>query len=208
MTLWGLTRLVESDKKYKVCCSSTSRVEALKNIKKCKPDVVVMEIDLGEDNARNLIPEILTGSNAKVLVLTGVRDIEQHDMAVMLGARGVVSKEEEPELLLKAIEKIHHGDLWINRNATTRILMNIARASAPKELSPIELKLKLLTVKEKKVLQAVLGASERKLRAIADDLAISEYTLRNHLAAIYQKLGVGSRLELYVICNDVDTTQI
>jgi two-component system, NarL family, nitrate/nitrite response regulator NarL len=108
---------------------------------------------------------------------------------------------EAPETLLKAIEKIHEGELWVNRNATSRILMQIAAANAPKEISIQEKRLSSLTVKEQKVVHAIHGSSEKTLKQVADKLHISEHTLRNHLASIYEKLEVRNRLELYVFCN-------
>ena len=89
----------------------------------------------------------------------------------------------------------------MNRNATARILLEIAKAHAPKKAVPEEKKLASLTKKETRVLQTVVASSDKQLKVVADDLCISQHTLRNHLAAIYEKLGVTSRLELYVFCN-------
>ena len=58
-----------------------------------------------------------------------------------------------------------------------------------------------LTEKEYKVVATVARNSEMPLKDIADQLHISEHTLRNHLASIYEKLGVRNRLELYVFCS-------
>lgn len=125
---------------------------------------------------------------------------------VVRGARGIINKTEPTDILLKAIEKIHLGELWLNRNATSRILMQIAQANAPVELSNEQKKLNTLTVKEEKVTRAIQMYPEKTLREIADKLHISEHTLRNHLASTYDKLGVRNRLELYVFCGKYQKT--
>ena len=79
--------------------------------------------------------------------------------------------------------------------------MQIAAANAPKEVSIQEKRLSTLTAKEQKVVHAIHGSSEKTLKQVADKLHISEHTLRNHLASVYEKLEVRNRLELYVFCN-------
>jgi DNA-binding NarL/FixJ family response regulator len=117
---------------------------------------------------------------------------------VITGARGVVSKNVAPQTLFNAIERIHQGELWLNRDATARILLGVAKAHAPKGSTAEDKLLASLTKKEEKVLQAVATSSGKQLKIIADELCISQHTLRNHLASIYEKLGVANRLELYV----------
>jgi DNA-binding NarL/FixJ family response regulator len=123
------------------------------------------------------------------------------------GARGVISKTEPTSNLLKAIEKIHEGELWLNRNATSRILLQISQANLPKELTSEQMKLASLTPKEDKVTRAIQLHSEKTLKQVADSLHISEHTLRNHLASIYDKLGVRNRMELYVFCGKFQKTE-
>jgi DNA-binding NarL/FixJ family response regulator len=67
-------------------------------------------------------------------------------------------------------------------------------------------KLAALTSKEDKVTRAIQMYSEKTLKQIAVDLHISEHTLRNHLASIYNKLGVRNRMELYVFCGKYQKT--
>ncbi len=200
IVLAGLKLLIESDARFKVSGLAINRDEALEQISQQVPDVIVLELDLGEDSGLFLIPVLQSRCKAKILVLTGNRDLGLHDQAVITGARGVVGKDELPKTLFSAIEKIYQNELWLNRNATSRILLEVARAHAPKETGPEEKKLATLTNKEEKVLQAVVASSDKQLKVVADDLCISQHTLRNHLAAIYDKLGVTSRLELYVFC--------
>lgn len=70
-----------------------------------------------------------------------------------------------------------------------------------RDISDQKTTLDALTEKEFSVVKAVAANSEITLKEIADKLHISEHTLRNHLASIYEKLGLRSRLELYIFCS-------
>jgi len=198
---WGVKTLINQDERFTVCGSATNTKDALLHTLKHVPDVIILEPDLCNEDGLDLISKLIEQSGAKIIVLTSLRDLGIHDLAVVRGARGVLTKMESPETLLKAIEKIHEGELWVNRNATSRILMQIAAANAPKEITIQEKRLASLTIKEQKVVHAIHGSSEKTLKQVADKLHISEHTLRNHLASIYEKLEVRNRLELYVFCN-------
>lgn len=201
ISIWGIQTLIDQDKRFTVCGYARSTKEALAKAAKYVPDVIILEPDLCNEDGLDLISKLIEHSHPKIIVLTALRDLGIHDLAVVRGARGVLTKMEAPETLLKAIEKIHEGELWVNRNATSRILMQIAAANAPKEASIQEKRLASLTAKEQKVVHAIHGSSEKTLKQVADKLHISEHTLRNHLASVYEKLEVRNRLELYVFCN-------
>jgi DNA-binding NarL/FixJ family response regulator len=204
IVLGALKLLLDAQERFVVCGTASNAAEALEQIERTEPgpDVIVLEIDLGRENGLDLIPRLMAKSKAKIVVLTGVKDLGLHDQAVILGARGVVKKDEATKTLFSAVEKIHLGEHWLNRSSTARILLEVARAHAPKESSVDEKKLATLTKKEEKVLQAVVASSGKQLKLVADEMHISGHTLRNHLAAIYDKLGVANRLELYVFCSD------
>jgi DNA-binding NarL/FixJ family response regulator len=85
-------------------------------------------------------------------------------------------------------------------------LLQIAQANSPQELSLEQKKLNTLTSKEEKVTRAIQLYSEKTLKGISENLHISEHTLRNHLASIYDKLAVRNRMELYVFCGKFQKT--
>jgi two-component system, NarL family, nitrate/nitrite response regulator NarL len=197
----GIASLIAADKRFTISGIATSSKEAFAAISSEPPDVIILEPDLCKENGLDLIAKLIEQSSAKIIVLTALRELGIHDLAVVRGARGVLTKMESPDTLLKAIEKIYEGELWVNRNATSRILMQIAAANAPKEVTIQEKRLASLTIKEQKVVHAIHDSSENTLKQVANKLHISEHTLRNHLASIYEKLEVRNRLELYVFCN-------
>ena len=207
IALWGIQQLVKLDDRYTINSTATNAADALKMAVESKPDVIILEPELDNEDGLALIPLLIEKSKAKIIIYTGSKNPKILDEAVVRGARGIINKTEPTDTLLKAIEKIHQGELWLNRNATSRILMQIAQANAPVELSPEQKKLNSLTVKEEKVTRAIQMYSEKTLKEIAERLHISEHTLRNHLASTYDKLGVRNRLELYVFCGKYQKTE-
>jgi DNA-binding NarL/FixJ family response regulator len=197
--LWGLERLIESGRPgTQVVGSATTCAEALSSLEDAAPDVILLDLDLGQENGLDAIPKLIAGSKAKILVLTGVRDVAVHDRAVLAGARGVVAKEARAETILAAIAKVHGGEVWLDRAATGRLLVEVSRRNASREASnPEQRRISQLTVREREIIAIAAGNAGATAKAIAEKLNISEHTLRNHLTSIYEKLGVANRLELY-----------
>ncbi len=111
-----------------------------------------------------------------------------------------IQRELSPESVVRAIETVHHGETWVNRKATTQILHQIEQASTPIDWTPEQKKLGSLSKKERQILDTIMTYTDLSRKEIADSIHISEHTLRNHLASIYEKLDVRNRLELYVFC--------
>ena len=200
--LWGLEKLIESEKpKMKVVGKATSCAEAFNLIGEAHPDVILLDIDLGGENGLEAIPELIAKSKARVLVLTGLRDPSVQDSAVLAGARGVVEKEDTAETILKAIEKVHQGELWLDRITAGRIFVELSRSSAPQAIGPERQKISNLTARERQIVSEIASEAGTPIKTIADRLHISEHTLRNHLTSIYEKLGVVNRFELYAYAN-------
>jgi DNA-binding NarL/FixJ family response regulator len=196
--LWGLERLIESGRPaMEVVGSATNCAEALKLIDETAPDLILLDIDLGGENGVREIPKLIARSRAKILVLTGLRDESIHDEAVLAGASGVVEKEASAETILTAIEKVHEGQIWLNRIATGRIFVEFSRESAAQAASPERAKIASLTDREREIVSVAASHAGANAKAIAEMLHISEHTLRNHLTSIYDKLDVANRLEMF-----------
>ncbi len=203
--LWALERLIESEKpRMEVVGKATSIVEALDLAGKSRPDVILVDLNLCAKNGVNAIPELIAKSKAKVLVLTGLHDPSIHDAAVLAGARGVLGKKDAPKNILKAIEKIHQDELWLDRAATGRIFVELARKGGSEKTDPKRQKISSLTARERQIISTIVGDPGAKANTIAEKLHISEHTLRNHLTSIYEKLKVTNRVELYVYANKHD----
>lgn len=196
--LWGLEKLIDSDQPaMQVVGTATSRAEARALLDKAQPDVILLDMDLGKESGLDVIPDLLANSRARVLILTGLRDQSVHDRAVLAGARGVVLKEAPAESILTAIRKVHAGEIWLDRESTGRIFVELSRRSAGEAADPDQRKISALTAREREIVAAIVTNVGATAHAVADKLHVSEHTLRNHLTSIYDKLGVANRLELF-----------
>ncbi len=195
IVLWGLQQLIDARAGMVVVGTAADCASAMQLAEKAQPDVVVLDSELLRGSTQ-AIPAFINGHHAKVLLFSGVQDQLLHETAVLQGACGVVLKEETPAVLLKAIAKVHEGQLWLDRSTTGRIFVELSRRK--RDPDPAQKKLNSLTEREHDVVRTLVtqpGADNKKL---ARNLHIGEHTLRNHLSRIYDKLGVPNRLELYV----------
>ena len=109
---------------------------------------------------------------------------------------GLILKHESSELLIKAIEKVHAGEAWVDHKLMATLLAEISqnqgnRCGPPDSEEP---RLAALTTREKEI--ALLLAEGLNPRQIGERLYISYHTVRNHTASIYQKLEVANRFDL------------
>ena len=197
--LWGLQRLIgDGHTGMRVAATATNAMEARARVAEAAPDVLLLDLDLGGECSLPLVTELLELGARRILMLTGSRDTALLDAAVRAGARGVVLKDAPAEQVLKAIEKVHGGELWLDNDTLVRLLVAAPAALPPLRRDPDQNKLDSLTARELGVVQALVAGNGAPNKAIAEHLFISEHTLRNHLVAIYRKLDVSSHLELYV----------
>jgi len=161
------------------------------------PDIILLDLDLGESNGLDLLPQLhIASPKAHVIVLTGVRDTDMHRRAIRLGAMGLVRKERAAEVLLKAIAKVHAGEVWADGLLLASVLTEMTRPWSHHPPNPEEIKIRALTPRERELI-GMIGQG-LKNQTIADRLCISEATVRHHLTSIYAKLNVGDRLELAI----------
>lgn len=197
--LWGLERLIESAQpRMELVGTANSCAEMLATVSAAKPDVILLDLDLNGENSADALPDLQRLSQGQVLILTGGRDPATQQAAIMKGARGVVSKDEGADVLLLAIERVHAGEVWINRMMMGKLLGAMS-ASPGKEANPDPdlAKIASLTERERAIVRAMVEKRGDKSQVIAETLHISEHTLRNHLTVIYDKLGARNRLDLF-----------
>jgi DNA-binding NarL/FixJ family response regulator len=190
----GLQLLLEKGSTIKVVGMASNLSDAVSTIAAEKPDVIMLDSDLGEEDGFSLLPSLLgTSGNARIIVLTSKKDPETHRLAVNLGAMGVVQKAADADILMKAIEKVHQGEVWIDRAVMGSVLIDFRTG---RDVNPEAIKISKLTTREKEIIRLVgLGL---KNKAIAEQLFISEITVAHHLSSIFSKLEVSNRLDLLI----------
>lgn len=191
---WGLREAINAQPgQMEVIASVAHPSEVMPWLARDKTYVALFDLD--GSNGIERIPSLLSGANVRVLTIASRNDIELQDRAVLAGACGAISKRESIEVLCKAILKVHGGEYWVDRAATERILMAVARERNTNQLE--QEKIARLTRKERQTIVAITLSSNASTLEVADRLNISEHTLRNHLTSIYAKLGVRNRMGLY-----------
>lgn len=206
LVCWGLERLVQSaHPRCDVVGTGSDLDGSLPAVQRLAPHVVVLAIDGIRTEA---LADACGRSMGKLLLVTSSTDCAWMDSAVMAGVRGIVRTGEPAHALLKAIEKVDDGELWIDRGATSRIFMEMARQKAADRGDPERSKIATLTLRERQTIAAVASDASAPGKVIADRLCISEHTLRNHLTSIYNKLGVCNRLDLYAFATRHSLNQL
>jgi two-component system, NarL family, nitrate/nitrite response regulator NarL len=194
--LWGLERLIGAETpRLRVVGTARTADEAVAKAAALVPDVIVLDLDLGGQDATEFLPTMLANGVSRALVLTAERRHVVLDAAVRAGARGVLGKEASAEVLLKAIDKIYAGELWLDRERMARVFSTLL---APQPADTLARRHASLTGRERAVIDAVVAYSDCLNKTIAQRLCMSDHTLRNHLTTVYHKLDVKTRLELYV----------
>ena len=197
--LWGLEKLISGEApRMQVVGTARNGAEALTALARETPDIVLLDLDLDGQSGLELLPALLSQSITRVLILTGERSQTVLDQAVQKGARGILRKDAPAEQVLKAIEKTHAGELWLDRGTLGRVFSGLLEPAKAQKLDPDLTRQAGLTARERVIIRMVVDGQGASNRELALRLCISEHTLRNHLTSIYHKLELGNRLELYV----------
>jgi two-component system nitrate/nitrite response regulator NarL len=193
----GLRMLLETQPGITVIGEASNCEEALNSIARERPDIVLLDLDLNTESGLDLLPLISSdGNNPRVLILTGVRDLDLLRDCVRLGARGLVQKDMAAEVLIKAIRRVYEGEVWFDRTMMSSVLNDLLNQRAEKESDPEAAKIASLTDREEQVVALVCEGLRNK--QIAERLFISDTTVRHHLTSIFSKLGLSDRLELVI----------
>lgn len=199
IVLWGLEKLIESVKpRMEVVGIATNISDAKQLVLEKNADILILNIYLDETDCVSHIPDFTNNGNTRVVIFTETRDKDMIDRAVLSGARGIVHRKESMQTVLRAIEKVYDGELWLDRITTGRILLQNSRIRRKVSSDTDSDKIAMLTRKECMILRAFSdGTGGEQNKQIAAKLCMSEHTLRNHLTSIFSKLGIKNRFSLF-----------
>lgn len=177
----GLTSLLEQEEGIELVGESETVEEAMQLIMRAEPDLVIVDIKLGDESGFELV-ENLRHLACRFMMLTSSASETDVRKAEESGADGYLLKEAMPEELLLAIKMIDRGRKYFDQG----LLEVLMRKEAD---DPIE----KLTPKEKEVLVSLgEGLSNG---AMAKKLMISEFTVKKHVSNIFQKLNLNDRTQ-------------
>lgn len=195
----GLRTQIEKERDLQVVAEASGRRDALAAAASHRPDIILLDLNLGEDSGIDLITELRAASpEVRVLIVTGMRDLEAHQQAISRGAMGLLLKQDAVEHINKAIKEIYRGDVWFNRQMMMKVIEGMYRGAAAKQEDPESAKIAALTEREREVISLIGEGLRNKQVAARLRPIVSETTVRHHLSSIYDKLDVADRLELVI----------
>lgn len=193
----GLRLLIESRKGLTVVGEAGNLAQALDVASRKKPDVILLDLLMGCESGLDYIRELARVSGgSRILILTSVLDPKTHRRAVQLGAMGLLLKETSPDILLKAIQKVHEGEAWVDRSTMASVLAEISKPSTSGNRASQPAAHHNLTKRERDIVTLV--ARGYKNKQVAEELHISNVTVRHHMTSIFSKLSLGDRFELII----------
>jgi DNA-binding NarL/FixJ family response regulator len=176
----GLVAVVHSEPDMKVVAQAADGAQAVELYARHRPDVALFDLRMPVKSGTQAIELIRRDfPNARILVLTAYSGDEDIHKALAVGAQGYVLKSSTGEELIPAIRAIAAGRRWISRDVTSRLAVRSAYQA--------------LTHREVEVLRETARGLANK--EIAQKLAISEHTVKDHLKSILGKLHVADRTE-------------
>lgn len=184
----GIRHLLETEPGIELVGEASNGREAVRKFVDVKPDVVLLDLVMPELDGIGAIRAIkMAADHARILVLTTFASDDMLFPAIQAGALGYLLKNTEPEELVRAIKRVHKGQVSLSPAIAQKVLGEISRRSdQPLTSDP-------LTGREAEV----LGLLARGLanRQIAEELVISEATVRTHVGNILSKLHLASRTQ-------------
>jgi len=192
----GLAKLLGSQPDIEVVGTSTGDLEAIEKASELKPDVVLMDCELEDKRAIELIKLFRKRNpDTKVIMLTHLNHDGNIIGALEAGAIGFVSKDVTLEELLKVISLIRNGKFVIDANAATKIIEELTHSNS--EHLKRMTRFKTLTKRELEVLHLVAEGDSN--REIATKLYLSEHTVKVHVRNLLVKLKLRRRQHLIVL---------
>ena len=187
----GLKQLLELEGEFEVIAEASNGQECMEQLINTKPDVLLLDINMPVMNGLEVLKQIKEKKIAvKVLVLTVHNEVEYLLKAVDIGINGYLLKDSESAELKKAINSVVNGIDYIQPSLIP--VLNTRMIDRNKD----NMKLEVLTRRELEVLKLLsIGMYNKE---IAENLGISERTVKNHVSNIFKKIEVTDRTQAAV----------
>lgn len=194
LTLSGISMLLDKTN-FEVVAAVNTGTAALDALPKARPDMLILDNSMPERTGLDVLRTLRhRGDNRSVILLTGGINDQATKEAMQLGVDGIVIKSTAPRDLLTCLETVVQGRRWLDQEVMQRAMQLAMSPDAPRD--PLE----ALSARER----AVASLAQRGLRnkEIADELGLTEGTVKVHLHKVFEKLGVRGRTELILLAQD------
>ena len=184
----GFATLIDRSENMRCICTCMTVAEALAEIPKARPDVVLMDIQLPDGTGIECTAQIKSQlPDVQIVVVTVYEDSERIFQALQSGACGYLLKRTAPERIVAAIEEAYNGDVPMTPEIARKVIGQF------RDQAETASKVENLTPRENEVLQHVMQGLTNK--EIADRMGVTVAAIKFHLQHIYEKLHVHSRTE-------------
>ena len=194
----GIKQLLEFDSEIKVISSAQTGKECLSLLEENKPDIVLLHINLPDTSGIKLIKDIKKRSKTiKVMMLTVHNEVEYLVDSLDGGADGYILKDSGAEELIKAIKFIYNGERYIEPSLIPSLNARLVQLETETDM------VKSLTKREIQILSLLVSGKSNL--DISETLKLSEQTIKNHVTALYKKIGVKDRTQaaVFAIRNNI-----
>lgn len=190
IVLEGLVRLFQATEGFEVAARCTSGRDAVEAVRRERPDVLILDLGLPDLDGLAVLRQLSAMDvSVRAVLLTASLTPAQSLAVSAARVQGVVLKDMAPRLLIECVRRVHAGERWVERRS-----MGVALDLAVQRREGLEAAQQLLTRRELEVATEVARGGRN--REIADRLGISEGTVKVHLANIFEKLKLESRVDL------------
>lgn len=187
----GLKQLLELEGDFQVIAEACDGIECMEKLKEQIPDVLLLDINMPRMNGLEVLQKIKDEKiNVKILVLTVHNEVEYLLKAVDIGINGYLLKDSESSELKKAILSVVDGEDYIQPSLIPVLNAKMIDRDMDSE------KIEKLTKRELEVLKLLAVGMYNK--GVADELHISERTVKNHVSSIFKKIDVSDRTQAAV----------
>ena len=186
----GLRGLLEEYDDLSIVGEATTGVQAVEKVRALNPQILLLDLIMPEMGGVEVL-EALAAENlsTKTIVLTGADDDELLARCIQSGAMGYLLKDAASSQLVDAIRSVASGNCWLPPDLTGKLFHGMSKKTQGEESANIS----LLTAREIEVLK-LLGEAKSNME-IADELFISEHTVKVHVSRVLGKLGLSTRAE-------------
>jgi DNA-binding NarL/FixJ family response regulator len=184
----GIRLLLNLEPGIEVVGEASNGREAVSGIESTRPDVILMDLVMPEMDGIEAIQQVVARQpQARILVLTSFATDDKVFPAIKAGALGYLLKDSEPRDVVDAIRQVYRGESSLHPRIARKLMQELSRPpDQPPTPDP-------LTEREMEVLRLV--AQGKSNRDIADDLTVTEGTVRVHVSSILSKLHLASRTQ-------------
>jgi DNA-binding NarL/FixJ family response regulator len=187
----GLRQLIDREPDLTVCGDAAEAETALQEIRKLKPDLVVVDITLGGTSGIDLIKAIKSENEDFPVLVVSMHDESLYaERALRAGAMGYVMKEEPAKTVKTAIRKVLGGDMHLSEKMASSVIARFVRGPTEIPPSPIE----LLSDRELEVFR-MLGRGTGT-RQIAEQMGVAVATINSFRNRIKEKLQLKTSTEV------------